>query len=298
MSNTEDGPLDQLRQISDDEDIVSNRLGKIEEGINTLRKEQLVFQNIISKRFIVIVSVIILIVIMTFYLNYAEQDIIKTAILENKHESRMGYVIENLRGDTIDTWAHWNNVNNDIFHIHVENSPSATEHRMSLLQNVVMSEESLHIDDKLLHKGTGTSNYFLGWYGALNSIKDVTKYPIPSNIHFHRSLAGEGDIIIKLTNQKNGDGFTGFTRLIVEDEHQIIKATITIYEIDKLSDESLKTILRHELGHAYGLSHSTAPEDLMYPVISTNYPYISNCILDAITSLYDGNPKSQVTCEN
>jgi hypothetical protein len=35
----------------------------------------------------------------------------------------------------------------------------------------------------------------------------------------------------------------------------------------------------------------------MYPTITTDYPYISDCDLDAISSLYDGGESSQVICE-
>ena len=43
-------------------------------------------------------------------------------------------------------------------------------------------------------------------------------------------------------------------------------------------------------------SHSTATEDLMYS-IETNFSYISECDIDAITLLYDSGNSSQVVCE-
>ena len=33
------------------------------------------------------------------------------------------------------------------------------------------------------------------------------------------------------------------------------------------------------------------------PVILTDFPYISECNVDVMTSLYDGNESSQVICE-
>ncbi|MCV0409474.1 matrixin family metalloprotease [Nitrosopumilus sp.] len=107
-----------------------------------------------------------------------------------------------------------------------------------------------------------------------------------------------GDVVIQLTNDASADGYTAYTTAIAdESNHQMLKAKITVYDIDRLSDVDLSTIVRHEMGHALGLAHSTAPEDLMHPVIGTDYPYISECDLDAIVSLYDGSQNSQVICE-
>jgi predicted Zn-dependent protease len=63
-----------------------------------------------------------------------------------------------------------------------------------------------------------------------------------------------------------------------------------------LTDEELSTIVRHEFGHALGLGHSTAPEDLMAPNIDMTVPYISECNIDAIVNLYNGVQGSTV-CE-
>jgi predicted Zn-dependent protease len=61
--------------------------------------------------------------------------------------------------------------------------------------------------------------------------------------------------------------------------------------------EELKTIVRHELGHGFGLAHSSAPEDLMYAEIKTEYPYISECDISAIEKLYNNLQESRVICE-
>ncbi|MBI5859630.1 MAG: matrixin family metalloprotease, partial [Nitrosarchaeum sp.] len=56
-------------------------------------------------------------------------------------------------------------------------------------------------------------------------------------------------------------------------------------------------ILRHELGHAFGLAHSQNLDDLMYPEVKTNYPYISPCDVHGINELYNGEQKSEIICQ-
>ena len=81
------------------------------------------------------------------------------------------------------------------------------------------------------------------------------------------------------------------------DGNQILKSNITVFDADNLSDTQISTILRHEFGHAIGLAHSSAPEDLMYPTIESNFPYISDCTISSIIHLYDGNIDDEMICE-
>lgn len=210
------------------------------------------------------------------------------------------YVIQNLKGDTIDTWLSWRLVSGATLHVGITNAAKHSD-KIPLIKEVILSDKSIDIDDSLLHKGPkgSTSTYYVGWKGALEHVATKpTEFYIPANLEVVESGGGEGEITIILTNERNGDGYSGYTKSIADDsQNQILKSTITIYEANKLSDEQFKTILRHEFGHALGLAHSTAPEDLMAPTIQTDYPYISDCDMDSIVNLYDGGKNSQVTCE-
>jgi hypothetical protein len=210
-----------------------------------------------------------------------------------------GYVIQNLKGDTINTWLSWRLVDGTVLHVNVIGAGKYPG-KLDLIKDVLLSQKSIAIDDSLLHKGPQgtTSTYYVGWSGALDEVaKDPTQYYIPSKVDVIESSTGAGDVTIMLTNEQSGDGYSGYTKSIAdESQHQILKSAITIYEVDKLGNEQFKTILRHEFGHALGLAHSTAPEDLMHATIQTEYPYISQCDINTMKSLYNGNENSVVTC--
>lgn len=211
-----------------------------------------------------------------------------------------GYLIQNLRGDIIDTWLSWRLVQGSAIHVGIMNGASYPE-KIPLIKEVVESEESIEVDDSLLHKGPkgSTSMYYVGWQGALKkAATQPTQFYIPTKLEVVDSPRGEGEITVILTDDKSGDGYSGYTKSIADDsQNQILKSTITIYDVKNLNDQQFEAILRHEFGHALGLGHSTAPEELMAPTIITFYPYISDCDINTLADLYDGSKNSQVVCE-
>lgn len=207
------------------------------------------------------------------------------------------HLIENLRGDTVDTWKSWRLVGTTL-NVNILNAKGLSENRIDVIKNAITSEESLEIDDSLTHKGPKgfSSTYYTGWAGALKYISsEDTLYNIPTDFNVITSNGQEGDVIITLSNLRDGDGYTGYTKSVV-DGNEILKSFITIYDVTNLTDEQLGTILRHEFGHALGLGHSTAPEDLMAPNIDMTVPYISECNINAVRDLYNGIQGSTV-CE-
>lgn len=208
------------------------------------------------------------------------------------------YYTENLRGDTVDTWKSWRLVGTTL-NVNILKSPRVTEEQLGVIKDAISSEKAVEFDDSIVHKGPkgSTSTYYEGWAGALKAASsESTKYRLPTNFHFIDSSGGEGDIIITLSSIKDSDGYTGYTKSVTE-ENEILKSFITIYDISNLSDQQLSTILRHEFGHALGLGHSSAPEDLMAPTIDMTIPYISECNVDAIVDLYNANEGKQTVCE-
>ncbi len=213
-----------------------------------------------------------------------------------------GYTIQNLRGDTIDTWLSWRLVEGDVLHVNILNAQKYEQEKIDAIRKALLEEEMIEIDNSLLHKGPkGTvSPYYVGWVGALKEAsKADTQFYVPQKIELVDASQGEGDITIELVDSIHPDGFTGWANSIADEaQNQILKSRITIYNADELTPKQVEAIARHELGHALGLAHSTAPEDLMHPTIETEFPYVSECDIDAIIELYDGSQTSEVTCQS
>ena len=207
------------------------------------------------------------------------------------------YSVENLRGDSISLSKYWRVSQSSSLVVNILNPVSISDETISIIRETILSKEKITLEDSLLHKGSANSfsNYYIGWAGALKNIPE-TKIPVPKNFEVLNSQKSNGDIVVILSNIKDRSGNTGYTKTILEGD-EIVKAFITIYDIDSLSNTQVATIMRHEFGHALGLGHSTAPEDLMAPTIDMTYPYISECNVAAVADLYDGNSDGTTICE-
>jgi hypothetical protein len=236
--------------------------------------------------------------LLNVYVLFENQKVEKSIGLLSKPMST-GYVIQNLRGDTVDLWLSWNLLPGSTLTVNIKNGNDITLEQLEAVKKAILSTDVIALDDSLLNRGPkgSISLYYEGWKGALGTVADKqTQLFVPRNIELIESPSGEGDIVIEFTNLRSGDGYSGFTRSVVDD-FQILKSSITVYGAHDLTPAQIGTIVRHEFGHALGLAHSTDPEDLMAPVVQTDYPYISECVVSALAALYDGSRNSQITCE-
>ena len=134
------------------------------------------------------------------------------------------------------------------------------------------------------------SDYYLGWQGALDNTNS-TDIRLNFNID---SYGGGGDIVITPTTRSHPEGFAGSASPVYLNG-DINTVYITIYEIDKRTPNSVYSIVMHEMGHALGLGHSSAPEEVMHEKITTAYPYVSPCMMQGLEFAYSVGPGS-VTC--
>ncbi len=209
------------------------------------------------------------------------------------------YVIQNLKGDTIDTWLSWRLHEGDPLRVTIQNGENYPPEIFEAVKQTVIPEIAIDIDDSLAGKGERgeTSEYFLGWTGALLAAAEAPSEVYIPTIELIDTENG-ADIIVILVDEQNADGFTGWTVSIADDAvNQVLKSKVTIFNVDELSQDQVAAITRHEFGHVIGLVHSSDDLDLMHPVIKTKFPYISECNISAVHHLYDGGKSSKVECE-
>lgn len=241
-------------------------LNEIKQQNNLLHaviKEKLTHKD---KGTIVIASLMAVVVIAVF---------VFVSTTEKQEHMKTGYFTYNLKGDQIYTSHKWNSQ----LRVHIQNLASVSDSKLQVVRNSILSNESMLVDDTMTHKAPSgeKSIFYVGWIGAIGN-------DLPLTVNFVDS-AKNANVIISLVKTKNMDGYLGWTESRINDHH-IIQSHVTIFTSDQISEDELGTIVRHEFGHVLGLEHSTDPDDLMSPTITTTIPYISECDQNALSSLY------------
>ncbi|MBF0360382.1 MAG: matrixin family metalloprotease [Oligoflexia bacterium] len=120
--------------------------------------------------------------------------------------------------------------------------------------------------------------------------------PVFANPKFYSSI-----LIVCSTNSEMfpaGSGSLAVAVPLIENDSKNIQSGIILINdtvnssnynyVRNLSDEDLKAVLGHEIGHALGIGHSPTDASLMYYMLNTNRNALSFDDIDAITYLYPG----------
>lgn len=196
-----------------------------------------------------------------------------------------------LMNDELEILYYWDKEELDVTLV---NSIYLTDKVAEKIEEAVTSTEFFMIEDNKMHKDLPgvKSPYYLGWQGALDNTSSTNL-----KLNFDLSAAKHGDIVIEVTTQKHPQGFSGVTMPIFANG-KLSKVYITLFEINQNTPNSNYGLVMHEFGHALGLGHSTAPEDIMYERIGYNnlfYPYVAPCLMQGLEQAYLEN-KDTVTC--
>ncbi len=124
---------------------------------------------------------------------------------------------------------------------------------------------------------------FFDWSSGLSYISETLGVDVPS-LYITEEM-NDAKITVLLSQFNNEKNLDGITRYQIVDG-KINKASVTIYDSDKLTQEQLQHVARHELGHALGLGHTDNPFDLMFPVLDLEYGLISLFDLNSLSELY------------
>ncbi|MGI0003054.1 MAG: matrixin family metalloprotease [Nitrosopumilaceae archaeon] len=211
------------------------------------------------------------------------------------------FFINDLKVESTDQTAlplsSWFLVNGDTLRINIVNGDDYPE-KNSIVRKVVYSNQIVSNGVGVIGKSTKT--YYLGWQNALETAAtQETIRHIPQKFQIISSERGEGDITITFSPLRNGDGKLGSTKILVDSfRNEILKAHITVYQVNEISDQTVEAVIRHELGHALGLPHVMSSRDLMNSSFSVENAYISECDINGIATLYNEENLHPFVCKN
>src|SRR5256885_3440738 len=97
--------------------------------------------------------------------SYNENQFLINTIPNHLANYNSNYVVQNLQGDTVNTWLAWHLVTGQTLHVNIINEASLSPDKIFALKDSILSTQTVTLDDSLLHKGPqGTSSvYYKGW---------------------------------------------------------------------------------------------------------------------------------------
>ena len=155
---------------------------------------------------------------------------------------------------------------------------------VSIVSHFDTEDKKIQIIKQVIESEKKVNQEFFGWNGALSSISEKINVPVLKLTENTK----EAKIIIILSSFDGIHGMNGFTTYQLTDE-KISKAVVTIHNFNKLKQEQLELVVRHELGHALGLGHTSNSFDLMFPMLNSEHALISIFDLEMLSEMYMKN---------
>lgn len=185
---------------------------------------------------------------------------------------------------TINTFLPWKDQDDKTLQVSVIKETPLSPDQIKSVKNAITGFGTIKFDDTLA---------YVSWQEALETADYKTRIAMPT-IEMIDDNNLEADITITITDEKNVQNYAGHTTHVIEN-NKIVKSNITIYDIENIPLKQISSITRHEFGHALGLAHSGSPDDLMYHIVYLS-SYVTDCDIDTLLALYDGNVQSVSMC--
>ncbi|MBS3922109.1 MAG: matrixin family metalloprotease [Nitrosarchaeum sp.] len=174
-----------------------------------------------------------------------------------------------------DELAAWKEVKNNEIQVLIIRDAGVSQKYTDIVEDTINSKDVINSGKKL----------FQGWNEGIRQISKSYSVTIPT-LHVQSKLDTQDSIIIYLMDKIDNEGYDGYTNLHYDKNGNIKKAFVKIFNVNELNENQLKTIVRHELGHALGLGHTNEKNDLMQPIIDMRYTAISLLDLQALVRIY------------
>jgi hypothetical protein len=151
------------------------------------------------------------------------------------------------------------NIQEDTISVLIMRDASVPAHYLDIVENTIESKEK------------SNTVFFESWNDGIREMNSIHNRNIPTlqvnNIHNQNYIT----IYLKEESHPKYNGFTQLTY----DDNKIDSAFITIYNADELPSIQIETIVRHELGHALGISHLSGQPSIMNSIINQESSLIS-----------------------